>query len=631
MIDKLNIWSGRYAVRKFNFRLALSIVFAVFFLQSPVNATDYFVDFDGGSDAADGTSITDPWQHAPGDPRATEKPSKAILSGGDVVRFRGGVKYRGSVVAQTGGETGRSIKYLGDDWGPNKAAVVGMDEISVSIKKCTSDVRCAFVAHPEDTYVADLPMQIKPDAEISINGQDLVQSQFPVQPKALWSTPKTDFWPIKFSQIVRDSLGWTILNAGPLTILGNSQPEDMRVLIWGLPNWIHIGDEVNYNNLTGAIHFRSAKFVPFADRLAYYGLSNHPRFVKFPLSFATISNGRALVFRFPDLQGEKIKLEYSVRDVAFDILGRSHLQFEGFDIQGFAGENDVATKGNAFRSRSGSPSDILILNNDISRLKTFGSAIQFLGATDLKIDGNKVSKIKEGYGISLISSSKVNILNNSIDEVGVTGISIINNKDVLVSGNKITHITSIHGNGISVYLSNKNIAVENNMITHSSRPITFHGDKKGEPMNLSFVGNLIYAYGEGSIPIQSWGNLARDVTIERNILISDSRRGVGINKNDRDVRIKQNITEDVFADSKLVQRLNVQNNLLVGNASYGSVQDGNGLLPTLHSRIKFAFDRDDFSDPVICDTINALTQKAAPAATNSSPFIGIGPNHICAK
>lgn len=615
-------------MRKVNFICVFSFVFTFYLFQSAANATDYFVDFDGGTDAADGTSITYAWKHAPGDPSATENPLKAVLSGGDVIRFRGGVKYRGSIVVKTGGEVGRPIKYLGDDWGTNKAAVIGMDEISVPVKKCTSDLRCSFVTHPEDTYIADLPMQMKPNAEINIDGQDMVESQFPVQPKALWSTPTTDFWPIKFSQMVQDSLGWTILNAGPLAILGDSQPEDMRVLIWGLPNWIHVGDDVNYNNQTGAIHFSSPKFAPFANRLAYYGLSNHPRFVKSHFSYATISRGRALVFRFPDLKNNKIKLELSVRDVAFDILGRSHLEFKGFDIQGFAGENDVATKGNAFRSRSGTPSDVVISNNDISRLKTFGSAIQFLGATDLKIEGNRVSKIKEGFGISLLSSNKVNISNNFVDEVGVTGISIINNKDVLVSGNKIAHITSIHGNGISVYLSNKNIAVENNMITNSSRPITFHGDKKGEPMNLSFVRNLIYASGEGGIAIQSWGNLAREITIERNILISDSRRGIGVNKADRDVHIQQNITEDIVADAKLVQGLTIQNNVLVGNASYGSVQDGNGLQPQLHLRIKAAFDRDDFSDPVLCETVHALSQKAGAALTK---FVGIGPNHICAK
>ena len=627
-IDKLNYWLGRGKMRRLNFALVLSIFFAVCFFQSAAKATDYFVDFNGGSDAADGTSTEHPWQHAPGDPRATGKPLQAVLSGGDVVRFRGGVKYRGSVVALTGGEVGRPIKYLGDDWGPSKAAVIGMDEVSLPIKKCTSDLRCSFVDHPEDTYIADLPLQIQANTEISINGQDMVQSQYPVQPKEILSSPKTDFWPIEARKIVQDSLGWTILNAGPLAILKDSETEDMQVVVWGLPNWIHIGDEVNYNKQTGSIHFRSPKFVPFKDRPGSYGLSNHPLFVKSPFSYATFSKGRALVFRYPELQGDKIKLEYSVRDVAFDIWGRSHLEFKGFEIKGFAGENDDATKGNAFRSQSGTPTDIVISNNDISHLKTFGGAIQILGATDLKIDGNRVSKIKEGNGISFGRSSNVKVLNNSVDAIALAGIWILNDKDVLVRGNKISHIMTVHGNGISVYLTNKNIAIENNMITTTLRPITFHGDDKGEPMNLTIVGNLIYAFGEGSVPIASFGKLARDITIEHNILISDTRRGMSIIKANQDIRIQQNISDDIITDPKLVQGLVVENNVLVGNASYGSVQDGNGLQPQLHLRIKAAFDRDDFSDPVLCETVHALLQKAGAALTK---FVGIGPNHICAK
>jgi Right handed beta helix region len=601
-----------------------------FLLNTQAGATDYYIDFKNGSDAADGTSMSHPWQHSPGDPNATENSLQTVLSGGDVIRFRGDVIYRGSVIAKASGEPGKPIKYIGDSWGPNKATVDGMDKLLVSITKCTNDVRCSFVSYPEDTYIANLPLQIKLDAEIDVNGHEMVQSQYPVQPKAMWSKPATDFWPIKFSQMVQDSLGWTLLNATPLEILGDSQADDMRVLIWGLPNWIHVGEDVTYNNRNGAIHFSSKRFVPFTNRLGYYGLSNHPRFVKSAFSFATLSNGSALVFRFPGLDSDKIELEYSARDVAFDILGHSHLEFKGFNIQGFAGENDVATKGNAFRSRSGTPTDVLISANDILRLKTYGSAINFLGASDLRIDGNKIARIKEGFGISLLGSSRVKITNNSVDEVGLSGISIIKNQDVLLSNNMISHITSIHGNGISVYLTNKNISIENNIITHSTRPITFHGDKTGQPINISIVGNLIYASGEDSIPIQSWGNLARDIRIERNILISDIRRGIAINKNDRDVRIKQNITEDIFADSKLVQGLVVQDNILVGNSSFGNVDDGNALQPQLHSRIKSAFEKNDFSDPVICDTVATLMRKSGTAVTTSSPFIGMGPNHLCA-
>jgi parallel beta-helix repeat protein len=615
-------------MRKASFTLLFKFILVVYLFGSTANATDYFVDFDSGSDAAAGTSVERPWQHSPGDPNSTQNPLKTVLVGGDVVRFKGGVKYRGSIVAVTGGESGKPIKYLGDVWGPSKAAIVGMDVISVSVQKCTVDPRCSFVDHPEDTFIADLPLQLKPNAEINANGHELILSQFPIQPKEILSMPKSDFWPIEAKKMVQDSLGWTILNAAPLPILKDLETEDMRVVIWGLPNWIHIGDKVNYNKQTGAIHFQSPKFVPYTDRPGFYGLSNHPRFVKAPFSYATISDGRALVFRTPDFQGKRVDLEYSVREVGFDIWGRSHLEFNGFDIRGFSGENDPATKGNAFRSQSGTPSDIVISNNDISHLKTFGGAIQIIGATGLNIIGNRVGRIKEGNGISFGRSNKVNVSNNTVDEIALAGIWILNDKDVVVRGNTINHIMTVHGNGISVYLSNKNIAVENNIVTNTLRPITFHGDDTGEPMHLTIVGNLIYATGEGSVPIASFGKLATDVSIERNILISDTRRGILINHANQDIKIQQNISGDILPDAKFVQRLAVQNNVMVGNASYGAVQDNNGLQPQLHLRIKSAFDRDDFSDPIICNTIYKLVQQASKTSSN---FVGFGPNYICAQ
>jgi parallel beta-helix repeat protein len=615
---------------KINCIFMFRIILAFFCFSSVAKATDYFVDFDGGSDVLDGTSKSHPWKHSPGDPNASGIPSKIALVSGDVVRFRGGVNYRGSIVALTSGKAGEPIKYLGDDWGPGKAAIVGMDEISVAIKKCSDDLRCSFVDHPDDTYIADLPLQLKADAEINVNGQELVLSQFPVQPKEILSLPQTDFWPIDARKIVQDSLGWTLLNAGPLPILKHVQTEDMRVVVWGLPNWIHIGDQVKYNKQTGSIHFESPKFVPYTDRLGYYGLSNHPLFVKSPFTYSTISSRRALIFRAPNLKVDKVKLEYSVRDIGFDILGRSHLEFDGFELRGFSGENDAATRGNAFRSQSGTPADIAISNNDISHLKTFGGAIQLIGATDLNIIGNRLSRIKEGNGISFGRSRNVNVLNNTVDEIALAGIWILNDSDVVVRGNKINHIMTVHGNGISVYLTNKNISIENNLITKSLRPITFHGDDTGEPMNLTISRNLIYAQGEGSVPVASFGRLASDVTIEHNILISDTRRGILINHANQDIHILQNITGDILPDAKFVQRLISQNNMLIGNANFGNVKDGNVLQPKLHLRIKSAFDKNDFSDPVICETIALLIKKSGTSAAAPSPFIGIGPDNLCA-
>lgn len=70
-------------------------LFSLFFAAAAMldlSAATYYVDYKSGSDAAAGTSINAPWQHCPGDRRATGN-ANATLGLGDVVIFKGGVSY----------------------------------------------------------------------------------------------------------------------------------------------------------------------------------------------------------------------------------------------------------------------------------------------------------------------------------------------------------------------------------------------------------------------------------------------------------------------------------------------------------------------------------------------------------
>jgi len=56
-------------------------------------AASYYVDYSGGSDTNVGTSTLTPWQHCPGDAAAAGVAGSTMLSGGDIVIFKGGVTY----------------------------------------------------------------------------------------------------------------------------------------------------------------------------------------------------------------------------------------------------------------------------------------------------------------------------------------------------------------------------------------------------------------------------------------------------------------------------------------------------------------------------------------------------------
>ena len=88
----------------------------------------YFVDFAAGSDAADGKAQTTAWKHAPGDANAMGGPAAATLAAGDVVLFKGGVHYLGSIKIAASGTSGAPIVYDGGSrgtWGTGLAVIDG--------------------------------------------------------------------------------------------------------------------------------------------------------------------------------------------------------------------------------------------------------------------------------------------------------------------------------------------------------------------------------------------------------------------------------------------------------------------------------------------------------------------------
>lgn len=88
----------------------------------------YYVDFAGGDDTADGRSQGTAWKHSPGDPSATGAAAAAKLAPGDVVLFKGGVDYKGSVSIAASGTSGSPIIYDGNSrgtWGSGLAIIDG--------------------------------------------------------------------------------------------------------------------------------------------------------------------------------------------------------------------------------------------------------------------------------------------------------------------------------------------------------------------------------------------------------------------------------------------------------------------------------------------------------------------------
>lgn len=95
-------------------------------LAAPAAARrDFYIDFESGSDRADGRSPDTAWKRAPGDSRAGPVPAAIRLQPGDRLLFRGGVAYRGTIVVRTAGTPEAPIAYVGDAWGEAPAILDG--------------------------------------------------------------------------------------------------------------------------------------------------------------------------------------------------------------------------------------------------------------------------------------------------------------------------------------------------------------------------------------------------------------------------------------------------------------------------------------------------------------------------
>jgi hypothetical protein len=106
-------------------RLA-SIALALWMVAQSVSGAVYYVDYDAGSDSNAGTSTGTAFKRCPGDTEATGTAASTVLTGGDLVKFKGGTIYRGSVKFNRSGGIGSPITYDGNsagDWGTGKAVM----------------------------------------------------------------------------------------------------------------------------------------------------------------------------------------------------------------------------------------------------------------------------------------------------------------------------------------------------------------------------------------------------------------------------------------------------------------------------------------------------------------------------
>ncbi|WP_426166348.1 right-handed parallel beta-helix repeat-containing protein [Sandarakinorhabdus sp. DWP1-3-1] len=514
----------------------MKIGFALLLLLAggtPAAAATYYVDYDAGNDRAGGTSPSTPWQHAPGDPAATGTAASAMPGAGDVVRFKGGVAYRGTIAIKGDGTGDRLLTYTGSGYGSGPAIIEGGDPVT-AVTPCRSAAECGDAANWQKLSL----VRFTPPETSFIKFYDgegvMFEAQTPAVADPFFADDVGGFATAPATEAAA-------IESGRLEAPGIARQLGGRAR-GTLQLWV-FGNQVVRRPVTGVsgdtVLFDPAGIKVFSNRTNRYALLGLPGAITAPGQYAVTGPGQAIVW------ARSGRLMVGSGRGGFDLRNRQGIAITGFVFRHQTAAPKGRGEGQAI-SRGGSVgSGLLISNNRFENSALWdGKGVLSLGnISDTVIRNNVIIRIERGSGMRIAGNMRnIRIIGNRIESVGRTGIALLGVTDSEISGNVLTDLHGIHGNGISLYLANRRIKVTDNFIDNTSRPMTFHGDKsRPGPGDHDFVieRNIFLATPTAQAALTSWGAETRTVTIRNNVLIAP-KGGLLVNGSDSNVTIAGN-------------------------------------------------------------------------------------------
>lgn len=316
------------------FRLAAAAALVAFASAAEAGRT-FYVDFEAGSDKASGLSPDTPWKRAPGDTRAEGNPAATRLQPGDRVLFRGGVTYRGTIVARVHGAATAPIRFEGSSWGSEPAIFEGADPLP-HVRPCRSQRDCLGAPHWRHLVRVRLPEGARWTDWIFDGEVALVPAQWPAPP-----TPALAHRPESFLEI--GAADAAMLRSGfvPVALPPGLDGGEPVLAMHVRPGQIGYSPPVTL--AADGIRFSPYRwlhwgFSPFegTNRVA---LVNVPAMVDRPGTFAISSKHRVAVV-WP-LSGRP-DLRRGTGRQGFHLLAGSHVTITGFRFVNYAGGDNAS-------------------------------------------------------------------------------------------------------------------------------------------------------------------------------------------------------------------------------------------------------------------------------------------------
>ncbi|MBS3961011.1 MAG: right-handed parallel beta-helix repeat-containing protein [Sandarakinorhabdus sp.] len=456
----------------------------------------FYVDFDGGNDGNDGLSPATAWKHAPGDPNFRNGTARLFtLLAGDTVRFRGGVRYRGSLMPRANGTADARVMLDGSSWGASRAIIDGSDA-ATGVRRCQSAAECFDNPHWQNLWRADVPATASWNTTLFVNDIPMQAAQWP-------EVQARDASNISMFQTIPRA-AYADLLAGSIT---HSLPPGMAagtpvLALWNRPNLIGFTPDVRVTGsgleFVGAA-WSSAAFNPYPDRDNRFAILNAPGRVLRP-GLAAISPRDGIAIFWPPSINSTPRVTLGTPRTGINLARANHMVIRGFSFSNF--------NAHPILQRSSNIGNVIRDNSFRSIAHTL--AIWAIGARDFTVFRNEFHNLVWSAGIKIDSTlGPVMIRCNRMTEITRTAISFNNVGNATVRANSIAGIRGNHANGISAYNDSRNVLIDHNIVKDAARPFTTHGARtlvhaSGTP-GVRVSGNIFISNSAGGAGLTSYG------------------------------------------------------------------------------------------------------------------------------
>lgn len=546
------------------FIVLLALAFALQAMDAPLGVT-YYVDYAEGNNAADGLSPSTAWKQSPGDVTATGVPAGTVLRPGDVVRFRGGVRYLGTIRLRASGTPAAPIVFDGSGWGDNRAVFDGSEPVG-DVSPCRSAEDCLGAPNWKSMVNFTIPVGTNWSDWLFGDDRPYVIAQFPTPPSALDYDDVGTYAPVPLTELANYQQGRINQSGLPASLAAGQA----QLVLWSRPNVLLYASSFTVD--PEGISFVEPNLIPYPDRTNRYSVMNTPAQVVQPGQFALAGNqGRGVAW----LHRDGASLRVGTRRNAFVVHGANWVTIRGFVFTNYSGLPDDIRAGVPILTLA--RNDGLTISQNIFRgivLTNGYGAVHTVGSTNLTISGNSIVDAPFSSGIRVGNGAgPVDVSCNRIDTVGRTGIYLQNVKFGRVRGNYVTNANGVHGNAISLYLDNRQIEITDNVVHNSIRPMTIRGPvtpyyNDDTPTSVSISRNVLVGNTSGSAALISWGGMSK-TTITDNTLAAP-RFGIRINDDDKDVSVSGNQIVGSVQPGQLDASVNIEGNLLLAPGGNGA-------------------------------------------------------------